>query len=171
MGKALKEIRDGKHYKDLGFKRFEDYCRQRWGLSKTHVNRQIESSTTVDIILTPFGVKNCNFLIDEDQSHKLPLSTTPLTEGAMRQEAASGLSNDQKREVWQQILSSGKPITEKSVKTVVTDYKTRNNIPLQLNPRTGKPSEFSSLIKPSDNWNFGTVTYGRIDDGDEDDVV
>lgn len=31
--------------------------------------------------------------------------------------------------------------------------------------RTEKEPEFSPLIKPSDNWNFGSIKYGRIDDG------
>lgn len=35
--------------------------------------------------------------------------------------------------------------------------------------RGQRDSEFSSIVKPSDNWNFSHVRYGRLDEGLEDD--
>ncbi len=95
MGRALREIRDDKHYKDLGLKRFEDYCRQKWGLAKSQIHRQIEPARTVDVILSPKGDKNGKSIISDSKSNKIPLSTTPLTERAVRPIASSGLTDDQ----------------------------------------------------------------------------
>ena len=43
VGKALKEIRDGRHYQKLSFTRFERYVNVRWDMSKSHAYRLIEA--------------------------------------------------------------------------------------------------------------------------------
>lgn len=54
VGEALLRIRDGRLYRET-HKTFEAYCRERWGMSKTHANRQIEAAE-VGAALTPIGV-------------------------------------------------------------------------------------------------------------------
>ena len=54
VGLCLLEIRDRRLYKDKGYTRFEDYCREQWGWSSRHVNRQIEAAETA-VILGPIG--------------------------------------------------------------------------------------------------------------------
>ena len=44
VGLALKEIRDERLYKDAEFERFEDYCRQKWELSKSYAHNVIGSA-------------------------------------------------------------------------------------------------------------------------------
>jgi hypothetical protein len=78
----------------------------------------IRSALGAAVVPTPLCVKNIDSLIGEGKIHKLPLSSTPLTEGAIRPIASSGLTDDQKREAWQKAFESGKPITKKSVKKV-----------------------------------------------------
>ena len=57
VGRALMEIRDRRLYKEVkGYKTFEEYCRVEWDFSKTHANRLIESTKTIEV-LTPIGVK------------------------------------------------------------------------------------------------------------------
>ncbi|SRR6266516_2104440 len=51
VGQALLAIRDGRLYKKE-YKTFEQYCRDRWKWSKTHVNRLIAASE-----MAPTGVK------------------------------------------------------------------------------------------------------------------
>jgi len=41
------------------YETFEDYCRERWGWSKTHVNRQVDAAR-VAAALTPIGVIPAN---------------------------------------------------------------------------------------------------------------
>ena len=43
VGKALKEIRDCRHYQKLSFTRFERYVNVRWDMSKSHAYRLIEA--------------------------------------------------------------------------------------------------------------------------------
>lgn len=54
VGNAIREIRDARLYRE-SYATFEDYCRERWGWSKTHANRQVEAANTAEI-LTPMGV-------------------------------------------------------------------------------------------------------------------
>ncbi len=53
------EIRDSRLYREQGYGKFEDYCRERWGWSKTHANRQIQAAEVVGN-LTPIGVIPAN---------------------------------------------------------------------------------------------------------------
>jgi hypothetical protein len=50
----LLEIRDRRLYRAQGYGTFEDYCRERWGWSYRHVNRQIEAAKVVEN-LGPIG--------------------------------------------------------------------------------------------------------------------
>ncbi|HEY6723811.1 MAG TPA: hypothetical protein VI197_07255 [Polyangiaceae bacterium] len=54
VGRALTRIRDAKLYAEE-FGTFEAYCRERWGMSKTHANRLI-ASADVAANVTPIGV-------------------------------------------------------------------------------------------------------------------
>lgn len=54
VGSALLEIRERRLYKPA-FSNFEEYCRERWGWSKTHANRQIAAAQVAQT-LTPRGV-------------------------------------------------------------------------------------------------------------------
>jgi hypothetical protein len=53
VGEALLSIRDGRLYRET-HDTFESYCRERWGMSKTHANRQIEAAGVAGT-LTPMG--------------------------------------------------------------------------------------------------------------------
>jgi hypothetical protein len=55
VGQALATIRNKRLYRDF-FTTFEDYCRQKWEISKSHANRMIEAAVVVSI-LTPIGAK------------------------------------------------------------------------------------------------------------------
>jgi hypothetical protein len=46
VGNALVEIREAKLYQDQ-YETFEAYCRQKWGMSKTHANRLILGAQAV----------------------------------------------------------------------------------------------------------------------------
>lgn len=47
MAWSFKQIRDDREYKHAGYATFEDYCQQRWGLTRRHVNRVIEAGEIV----------------------------------------------------------------------------------------------------------------------------
>ena len=72
VGKSLKEIRDGRLYR-TSHSRFDDYCRARWGWSKSHSNRLIEGARAADNV-TPIGVKPAN------EAQVRPLTKLPADE-------------------------------------------------------------------------------------------
>ena len=54
VGKALREIRDGRHYHKLTFKSFDSYVRIRWDMGRSHAYRLIEAACVIDN-LSPIG--------------------------------------------------------------------------------------------------------------------
>lgn len=58
VGNALLDIRDHRLYREH-YASFEEYCQQRWQMSKTHANRLISASVVVEN-LTPIGVIPAN---------------------------------------------------------------------------------------------------------------
>jgi phage N-6-adenine-methyltransferase len=105
VGNALLAIRDQRGYKLQGFSAFDDYCRERWGMSKTNANRLIQSAEVV-AILTPIGV------------------SLPTAESQLR--PLAGLTPDQRREAWALAVETapdGK-VTAAHVERVVETTKT-----------------------------------------------
>ena len=49
VGQALETIRNLRLFRD-GFETFEEYCRVRWGISKTHANRQIAAADVMRLL-------------------------------------------------------------------------------------------------------------------------
>ncbi len=47
IGEALQAIRDQRLYRDK-YQTFEQYCHERWGMSKTYAKRQIQAAAVVD---------------------------------------------------------------------------------------------------------------------------
>jgi hypothetical protein len=54
VGKALREIRDERLYRELFFDSFERYVKKRWDMGKSHAYRLIEASRVIDN-LSPIG--------------------------------------------------------------------------------------------------------------------
>lgn len=92
VGMALAAIREKKLYRST-HPTFEDYCRDRWGMSKSHANRYIDSAEVAKN-LTPIGV------IPKRESHARPLAKLPP---------------EQQRQAWQLALNFDAPLTGKTV--------------------------------------------------------
>ena len=87
VGGSLLEIRDSKLYR-TGYATFEEYCRDRWGMSRIHAHRMIEAASVTNNLL-PMG----NILpINERQAR-------PLTQ----------LEPDQQREAWRAVIDNAPP--------------------------------------------------------------
>lgn len=66
---------------------FEDYCREKWGWSKTHSNRIIEAAHVVTTLpVTPIGVK----LSTESQARELAKVPADQREEVLNKAAATG---------------------------------------------------------------------------------
>ncbi len=83
VGNALLAIRDGRLYRQE-YGTFEEYCRERWGMTRQNANRLIAASETV-LVLEPIGSK------PENESQIRPLTS---------------LKPEQQREVWQRAVES-----------------------------------------------------------------
>jgi hypothetical protein len=77
-GNALREIRDRRLYREQGFATFEDYCRERWKMSRIHAHRMIAAAGVVEML--PVG----NIPISERQAREL----APLPPEQQREVAA-----------------------------------------------------------------------------------
>jgi hypothetical protein len=55
MGWAFEKIRDGRKYKAAGYSNFNNYCRDRWGITRSTVDRVIRACQLV-AEMTPIGV-------------------------------------------------------------------------------------------------------------------
>lgn len=98
FGKALKEIRDERLYRELLFVTFEAYLKKRWDMSRSHAYRLIEASRIIEN-LSPIGN-----ILPENEAQLRPLA--PLT------------PSDQ-RLVWRDFLSSGKELNAQNVRSFV----------------------------------------------------
>lgn len=100
-GMALWTIRDERLYRST-HKSFGDYCRQRWGLSKTHANRLIASSEVV--------------------SNIADVGPAPLTEGAVR--PLTLLPLEEQKRVWAKVIELSpdpKSVTANMVTRVINE--------------------------------------------------
>lgn len=103
VGRALKAIQNEKLYR-VKFRKFEDYCRERWNLSDKYAYRLIDAYTCVDMLgkeLSPTG--ETRFPTNESQ-------VRPLT----------SLAPEKQVKAWQQVLKvcKDKPITAVEVEEV-----------------------------------------------------
>jgi len=101
VGKALKEIRDGRHYQKLSFKSFEGYVRIRWDMGRSHAYRLIDASLVIDN-LSPIG----------DALPRNEAQTRPLTK----------LDVFSQKRVWRDFLKTGKTLTALNIKKFVSAY-------------------------------------------------
>lgn len=107
VGQALFQIRSERLYR-AEYATFENYCRDKWNLSRIHVHRIIDAS---EVVL-----------------NLMPVSRDRLPENEKQARPLSSLPPDDQKVVWGRILAaldtgSPKKITGKLVETFVTQFK------------------------------------------------
>jgi len=105
VGQALLTIREKRLYR-LEFGTFEDYCRDRWGMSRINAHRLIEASEVMSNLLPMGNIK--------PQSER---QARPLTQ----------LQPEVQREAWKEVVQqaeqTNQPITAAKVQDVVNTFK------------------------------------------------
>ena len=101
VGKALKEIRDGRHYHKLSFKSFESYLRIRWDLGRSHAYRLIDAFCVIDN-LSPIGE-----LLPKNEAQARPLTK---------------LDAFSQRRLWRAFLKTGKVLSAVNIKKFVSAH-------------------------------------------------
>ena len=99
VGKALNEIRNGRHYQKLSFKTFERYVNVRWDMSKSQAYRLIEAFSVIDN-LSPIG----------DVLPKNEAQARPLTR----------LDPHSQRKAWRDFLKTQKPLSALNIKRFIS---------------------------------------------------
>jgi len=102
-GKALKEIRDNRLYKQTLYKTFEAYTRARWDMGRAQAYRLIKSSTVIRN-LSPIGD-----ILPGNESQVRPLVQLDLLE---------------QRKVWKGFINSGMEITAHNINKFIVSCKT-----------------------------------------------
>ena len=78
--KGLKEMRDGKLYKELGYQNFEDYCENEVGISRFMAYKYISIAELKNVeSIQQIGVTKLSLLakLDEPQREELQQTTNP----------------------------------------------------------------------------------------------
>jgi len=156
VGSALKEIRDERLYKERGFNTFEAYCVEFWGFKRDYAYKNIDAMEVHGILYTSG--------IQEDFSERVLRPLTPLLPRAETR------SPNESREKITAVVNEamaiaeheGKSLSERMIRTAISKVASEYTAKARM-----EGLQFSSIIKPSDNWNFETVIYGRIDDSGE----
>lgn len=126
VGMSLMAIRDERLYRET-HSTFEDYCRERWGFTKTHACRLIESAKVVSD-LSPIGDKNT----------PSSQASLPQNEAQARAVAESAPDAKTRAKVWEAAVASapksddGKPkvtaaVVKKIAATIVSENKNSKN--------------------------------------------
>jgi hypothetical protein len=75
VGNALMAIRDGRLYRETGYASFDAYCRERWGMGRSHAYHLIDASEVAAVLST-----NVHTVSSEGQARELvPLRDDPET--------------------------------------------------------------------------------------------
>lgn len=134
VGKALFEIREGKLYRAT-HKTFEEYCQERFAMSRNYINRQIKAAEIIET-LVPKGTKTA---ITETQVRPL----TKLPESEQRQAAWTKAEKKAKDE--------GKPVAARHVEEAVAEARWPESVVVNGVAEEPKDSERISLLKST--WN------------------
>jgi hypothetical protein len=101
IGKALKQIRDQRLYRQLYFDTFEDYTNNRWDMRKSHAYRLIDACQVIEN-LSPIGEK-----LPRNEAQARPLSK---------------LDAFNQRKLWRQFLKSGLALNARNIAKFVSAY-------------------------------------------------
>lgn len=91
IGKALKQIRNERLFRDLLFDRFEAYVKERWDMARAQAYRLIEAATVIEN-LSPIGDK----VLPENESQARILVRYP---------------KEEQRNIWHGFINSGITLT------------------------------------------------------------
>ena len=116
IGKALKEIRDKRLYKQTLYETFEAYTRARWDMGKSQAYRLMDSYTVVNN-LSPIG----------DILPRNEFQARPLVQ----------LNFVEQRKVWKSFLNTGIEITAHNIKKFISSCKASDQ---------GKPVDLTNQI-------------------------
>jgi hypothetical protein len=114
IGRALKEIKDGRLYKQALFETFEAYAKARWDMGRSQAYRLIKSYEVVRN-LSPIGD-----IMPANESQVRPLSQ---------------LDPSEQRNIWKDFIKSGVELTAQNIRKFIDSRKSKQQIRPDLSDR------------------------------------
>ncbi|MFN2245883.1 MAG: DNA methylase [Candidatus Promineifilaceae bacterium] len=102
-GRALKQIRDERLYRDLLFDNFEAYVRQRWDMHRSQAYRLIQAAAVVDNLL--------------------PIGDGILPQNESQARVLARLSKDEQRRLWRGFISCGMALNAANIGKFIRTQK------------------------------------------------
>ena len=126
VGNALLRIRDDRLYRET-HATFEDYCRERWGLSRPHAYRLMDAAATTEALS--------------------PIGDTPRSESVARELAPLRSEPDVLREAWVETVERhGPKATAAQTREVVRLRQVPPIVPLEPRTRNGLSQAANSRL-------------------------
>lgn len=123
-GKALKQIRDERLFRDLLFDSFEAYVKDRWDMARSQAYRLIEASKVIDN-LSPIG----DGILPENESQTRILGR---------------LKKDDQRKIWREFITAGIEMNATNIRKFANE-RIKKAIPV----RESKSSNLTDIISSS----------------------
>jgi len=121
IGKALRRIRDQRLYRQLLFKKFETYVKERWDMARSHAYRLIEASKIIDN-LSPIG----DGILPQNESQARALAR---------------LKPEDQRSVWREFIASGEEMNALNIRKFVRMRKKKGK-----SSDAPKPEDLTDVI-------------------------
>lgn len=123
-GKALKQIRDERLFRDLLFDSFEAYVKDRWDMARSQAYRLIEASKVIDN-LSPIG----DGILPENESQTRILGR---------------LKKEDQRKIWREFITAGIEMNATNIRKFANE-RIKKAIPV----RESKSSNLTDIISSS----------------------
>jgi hypothetical protein len=95
-GKALKQIRDDRLFRDLLFDSFEAYVKDRWDMAKSQAYRLITAADVIDNLS--------------------PIGDGILPQNEFQTRVLARFSKEDQRSIWRAFIASGRALTAKNIR-------------------------------------------------------
>lgn len=137
----IKDIRDDRYYRDLGYTNFDDYCKQEWELEKTYVQERIK-------IATEFGEESGGH--DHQYGHRKTLLLARMPKSARNEVLEKGIPTENGNKTIQEA-------TRKEIETYQKQLKEKeeyeklledenNKLSQQLQQERNKPQQVKTEV-------------------------
>lgn len=95
-GKALKQIRDDRLFRDLLFDSFEAYVKDRWDMARSQAYRLITAATVIDNLS--------------------PIGDGILPQNEFQARVLARFTKEDQRNIWRAFIASGRELTAKNIR-------------------------------------------------------
>lgn len=108
IGRALRQIRDDRLFRDLLFDRFEAYVKDRWDMARSQAYRLITAATVIDNLS--------------------PIGDGILPENEFQARVLANFTKEDQRKIWRAFIASGMALTAKNIRKYAHQTKKAKSV-------------------------------------------